>query len=480
MGLLSVILKCVPFKTRYHQDLYPSVNVPTPDRYITHNRQINEGELWILQEAEKQRSPGVEIRNTLIEKETVLSGPDNDSFINLCPYDSSQDTDNEEETYAFIDEYLKPGIGCEIQERTHYERRTMTFEELIITCVDVKQILPYLTFVEYPQSYRNIANYRSGREATKTLIEDIQKSKELGRWRQFVEALERCGYEYVVKCLKGQHVQDNSCQKQFLKIMSMTIRNYITPTELTPFLWNYGVINDEDKQRIECQQTAHGVIQAADMLLEIIPTKIENWYRRFVDSLVAAKMTDVADLLRIPEIMDIPSGLKSTPGKTELALSNSVPENKCATPDGPKSLGKLSAIIYVPEGTPNVNVVDIQGRTTIPQLFDIHVEEEEYEYIDIPTPLLLAITEGDVHKEEEDNQYSDKGLYSANQLSPTKLGKETTDNEQVTDLPNDFYGQVVKPLNERHQLYKDSAIYMSDIVTMYEEPEIVVVSCPFV
>ncbi|WAR26568.1 hypothetical protein MAR_012272 [Mya arenaria] len=64
--------------------------------------------------------------------------------------------------------------------------------------------------------------------------------------------------------------------------------------------------------------------------------------------------------------------------------------------------------------------------------------------------------EGDVHKEEEDNQYSDKGLYSANQLSPTKLGKETTDNEQVTDLPNDFYGQNLYWADMHQRGYSDS------------------------
>ncbi|XP_052778698.1 uncharacterized protein LOC128216158 [Mya arenaria] len=250
---------------------------------------------------------------------------------------------------------------------------------MLITCVDVKQILPYLTFVEYPQSYRNIANSKSGREAIKTLIEDLQKSKELGRWTQFVEALERCGYEYVIKCLKGQLVKDNSCQKEFLKIMSVVIRKYITPTELTPFLWAHGVINDEDKQRIECQQTAHGEIQAADMLLEIIPTKIENWYRLFVDSLLAAKLTDVAKLLDIPEIMDIPTaGQKSSPGKTELALSKSVPENRCANPEKPiQALENLSTIVYFPEGTNDDDEVYKQGRLSNLQLFETY--EEQYE-----------------------------------------------------------------------------------------------------
>ncbi|XP_052781165.1 uncharacterized protein LOC128217809 [Mya arenaria] len=339
----------------------------------------NENTVWKLRGCQGESSPYLKpLCRELIMKETVLCGPD----IKSRPLLPLPSTPPSNDIYDYISDYIQPGSPCEIQERTHYERRTVEFKELIITCVDVLQILPHLTFVEYPQSYRIVANTKSGREATQTLIDDIQKSEVPGRWRQFVQALERCGYDYVVKCIKGQLVQDKSCQKEFLKIMSVAIRKCITPTELTPFLWAHGVINDEDKQRIECQQTTHGEIQAADMLLEIIPTKVENWYRLFVDSLLTAKLTDVAKLLDIHEIMDIPSADQTSTCKTELVISKSGSgsENICANPNGQKSipvLEKISAIVYVPEGTTDANVIAIQGRTTNPQLFQTY--DEQYE-----------------------------------------------------------------------------------------------------
>ncbi|XP_052779401.1 uncharacterized protein LOC128216777 [Mya arenaria] len=183
-------------------------------------------------------------------------------------------------------------------------------------------------YVEYPQKYRNIATNSSKRDAMICLVNEIEKSEELGRWKQFVEALERCGYEYISRCLKCRSVIDNSYQKKFLKIMSVAVRKQIVPTELTAYLWNADVINDEDKQRIECQQTLQGEIAAADLLLEILPTKKDNWYKLFIDALRHAEMIDVANVLDLPELREGKTGPKiiSTRNDLEFSPANSMQE----------------------------------------------------------------------------------------------------------------------------------------------------------
>ncbi|WAR26572.1 hypothetical protein MAR_012276 [Mya arenaria] len=206
--------------------------------------------------------------------------------------------------------------GCQGESSQYLEPlcQAMIMKETVICGPEIKvrplPPLPQATptssiynYVEYPQKYRNIAD-RSKRDAMILLVNEIEKSEELGRWKQFVEALERCGYEYISRCLKGHSVIDNSYQKKFLEIMSVTVRKQIVPTELTAYLWNADVINDEDKQRIECQQTLQGEIAAADLLLEILPTKNDNWYKLFIDALRHAEMIDVANLLDLPELRE--------------------------------------------------------------------------------------------------------------------------------------------------------------------------------
>ncbi|WAR26620.1 hypothetical protein MAR_012324 [Mya arenaria] len=260
----------------------------------------------------------------LVMKETVICGPE----MKVRPLPPLPKAKASSYIYDYVDKEFWTDEQINSNERNKYEERLQFFKEMIISNVDVRQVLPHLTFVEYPQKYRNIATDKSKRDAMICLVDEIEKSEELGRWKQFVEALERCGYEYISQCLKGRSVIDYSYQKKFLKIMSVTVRKQIVPTELTAYLWNADVINDEEKQRIECQQTLQGEIAAADLLLEILPTKSENWYKLFIDALRHAEMIDVANILDLPELHEGKTGQKiiSTRTNAEYSPANSMQE----------------------------------------------------------------------------------------------------------------------------------------------------------
>ncbi|WAR26619.1 hypothetical protein MAR_012323, partial [Mya arenaria] len=252
----------------------------------------------------------------LVMKETVLYGPG----IKVRPLPPLPQATPTSSIYDYVDKEFWSDEQRNTNEKNHYEERLQIFKEMIISNVDV---LP-----KYPQKYRNIATNSSKRDAMICLVNEIEKSEELGRWKQFVEALERCGYEYISRCLKCRSVIDNSYQKKFLKIMSVAVRKQIVPTELTAYLWNADVINDEDKQRIECQQTLQGEIAAADLLLEILPTKKDNWYKLFIDALRHAEMIDVANVLDLPELREGKTGPKiiSTRNDLEFSPANSMQE----------------------------------------------------------------------------------------------------------------------------------------------------------
>ncbi|XP_052779400.1 uncharacterized protein LOC128216776 [Mya arenaria] len=318
----------------------------------------DEDTVWKVRGCQGESSQYLEpLCQAMIMKETVICGPE----IKVRPLPPLPQATPTSSIYNYVDKEFWSDEHRDSNERNHYEERLQFFKEMIISNVDVRQVLPHLTFVEYPQKYRNIAD-RSKRDAMILLVNEIEKSEELGRWKQFVEALERCGYEYISRCLKGHSVIDNSYQKKFLEIMSVTVRKQIVPTELTAYLWNADVINDEDKQRIECQQTLQGEIAAADLLLEILPTKNDNWYKLFIDALRHAEMIDVANLLDLPELREgkkVPK-IISTRTDAEYSPANSMQEVteriKFKTiPDSDNTVFKSTSLDDVNEQNTNMN-----------------------------------------------------------------------------------------------------------------------------
>ena len=108
----------------------------------------------------------------------------------------------------------------------------------------------------------------------------------------------------MVQNLVSDVTVDHTDQRRFLKIVQPQLRQVLVPSELLPELYSRDVIKTEDKERVARLENNEGAIAAADLLLEILPTKHIFWYKAFIEALRNVNQTDAADILDIPELLD--------------------------------------------------------------------------------------------------------------------------------------------------------------------------------
>ncbi|WAR26564.1 hypothetical protein MAR_012268 [Mya arenaria] len=352
-------------------------------------------------------------------KETVLCGPD----IKSRPLLPLPSTPPSNDIYDYISDYIQPGSPCEIQERTHYERRTVEFKELIITCVDVLQILPHLTFVDIDKPGKS----SSGGSKQKDSCEENKNAPPL-------PPRITLDFDKPGRCSSGG-AQKDSCEenKNAPPLPPRITLDFDKPGKSS---------SGGSKRKDSCEENINAPpLPSQRITLEKV--EAENSDSETYDDcyLIATAHKEIKHL--------------ADADCDQLLIEKE--RFKRATERLQAELEHLEDIHQLK------HVITEMGAKKVQLVRDVSKVDEKY------FALREDILEGKVHMEVSDEQYSDKGLYSAKQLSQTTLEKETTRNEQVTDLPNDEYRQVVKP-NRKFHSYKDSA-YMSDMGTMYEEQE---------
>ncbi|XP_060604647.1 uncharacterized protein LOC132757392 isoform X2 [Ruditapes philippinarum] len=192
------------------------------------------------------------------------------------------------------------------KRRANYEQMVKIFKPLIVKNVNVKRLLPHLPFLYNVECKIRAIEERDPHAAIIYLIDELcsGSNTEPGRWRQFMQALEACGYKCIVDTLRGEEPVDHTYQRQYLKIITPVLRELIVPQEVVQILWAYNVISSEDKEEIIQTERMFGSLAATDKLLDMVPRRHEFWYSHFVDALTNAGRYEAADLLAIPEILD--------------------------------------------------------------------------------------------------------------------------------------------------------------------------------
>ncbi|XP_053398769.1 uncharacterized protein LOC123556563 [Mercenaria mercenaria] len=282
-----------------------------PDAYINGTTNDDLTDIWVLRDdssptcitadddAHKCHSGG------LLEHETVLDEPqDHYDLINDSDIEESETDLKRIESARPDRDHLRPYY--KLPERRHnYEQMVKIFQPLIVTNVIVRRLLPHLPFLSDPGRIRTVEE-RDPRAAVIYLIDELcsNGNTEPGRWKQFIQALERCGYKYIVETLRGQEPVDHTYQREYLKIITPVLRELINPSELLTILWACDVISNEDKEEIGQIERNWGALAAADKLLDLVPRRHRFWYAHLVDALKTAGRTDAAEILAIPEILN--------------------------------------------------------------------------------------------------------------------------------------------------------------------------------
>lgn len=189
--------------------------------------------------------------------------------------------------------------------RPDYEQMVKIFQPLIVENVLVRRLLPHLPFLSNTDRLRAIQE-RDPHAAVIYLIDELcsNNNTEPGRWGQFIQALETCGYNNIVATLRGQDPLDDTCQRGYLRIFTPALREQIDPLELLPELWGRDVLSNEDREEILQLQRNRGPLAATDELLDLVPRRHKSWYRHLVDALRNVGRTEAADILARLEIQD--------------------------------------------------------------------------------------------------------------------------------------------------------------------------------
>ncbi|XP_052809567.1 uncharacterized protein LOC128238040 [Mya arenaria] len=114
--------------------------------------------------------------------------------------------------------------------------------------------------------------------ATDLLLDCIRSSPDQGKWREFINALEKTKYICLVKKIRRQKVKDDTDEREYIRIMMPQLRNLINPREIMAHLLYHDIIISDDKEEIECVMSNSGSIEASELLLERVSGKHPNWY----------------------------------------------------------------------------------------------------------------------------------------------------------------------------------------------------------
>mgnify|MGYP003690231331 CR=1 FL=1 len=124
------------------------------------------------------------------------------------------------------------------------------------------------------------------------------------------------GYKYMSKALKGEEVSKDVYQK-YKKILmknKMHLIDKLNPDELLHLLKSEeGIIDQEDVEHIQAEQTNKGAMAATIVLLDRIWRKRENWFESFLRVLLKMEYSYIVEEID-PAFF---KGLWNTPLKTK-------------------------------------------------------------------------------------------------------------------------------------------------------------------
>lgn len=168
----------------------------------------------------------------------------------------------------------------------------------IIEKVMVHQILTYLhACIDQSEIERiRLISQNDNRKAAEELLELIQSSDEPGKWQLLIEALEETGHQAAVRILKQESIADTKRELRILHMVAPRLREMIVPHEIIPALKAFDLITPMDEEEIMAKERQFGNVYATDHLLQCIPKKHPDWYKRFLEA-----VADRPELLEIIE-----------------------------------------------------------------------------------------------------------------------------------------------------------------------------------
>ncbi|XP_053398784.1 uncharacterized protein LOC123558149 isoform X2 [Mercenaria mercenaria] len=201
-------------------------------------------------------------------------------------------TDTEEE-----EEEAPPLPIRTVGRRHRYEETIILHRQIIVRDVIVSQVLPHMHMCLSSSDISAIKGENDQHKAVELLLDKLSASKEPGKWKMFVQALEESKHKAIVDALRRKSIPDSNELGKFLHIFSPQLREMILPSEITAELLRTNIINSEDRDEIHQKERSAGAVAAADILLDRIPRKHPDWFWNFIGALRIIGRHDLVDML---------------------------------------------------------------------------------------------------------------------------------------------------------------------------------------
>jgi len=101
----------------------------------------------------------------------------------------------------------------------------------------------------------------------------------------------------VSELLDGNAVVDDTHYRRLIELFTVEIRKRINPRVLLPHLIQYGTIDMEDAEKIRTQEVNRGSSTACWELLFCLPRHSKDYFKEFMNCLIACEYDDVAKIL---------------------------------------------------------------------------------------------------------------------------------------------------------------------------------------
>ncbi|XP_062594929.1 ATP-dependent RNA helicase DHX58-like [Saccostrea cucullata] len=174
------------------------------------------------------------------------------------------------------------------------------YKPLIVRALKVNDFVHYLHGVIKTRQKERIIQQGENVGSTTAmgdLLCAIHASDNINKWTIFVNIVEKMGYEYVAKALRGEEVKRDAYEK-FRKILqpyTMKLVENLDPSDLLPDLVSQGIITFSDREHINTESNRNGNMAAIIVLLDRIWRKKENWYHSFLGVLCKQNYKNIAE-----------------------------------------------------------------------------------------------------------------------------------------------------------------------------------------
>ncbi|XP_053407040.1 antiviral innate immune response receptor RIG-I-like isoform X2 [Mercenaria mercenaria] len=205
------------------------------------------------------------------------------------------------------------------------ENRLLFFSKEVTRCIKDPTVVSHLeadSVISSDESSRLKKIYLDGDpfKANEEMIDCLLKSTAKGKWRSFLDALEKSDYLHLKSLLEStdRPRSSDTREKEIIRVFIPFLEKTVTANEIVTDLYSRKVINEVDDELIRATYQNKGDTYATIVLLERMQCRLapDEWFYEFLSVLVQRGFKHVVKELE-PDFLDCPERFRPCTGSAE-------------------------------------------------------------------------------------------------------------------------------------------------------------------